>query len=129
MSFERLLSGPFFNWLRASLRTYFSYLLYLLSVNKTHPLASTVALRPLMLNPAAARCILCGDKPEKKRECVMCGGEVGDKKSCDKAGDKKAPHGTPERGRGRERHIGVAQALEGTKPVLAKYLNAEKKSS
>jgi len=77
-----------------------------------------------------ARCTLCGDKPpEKKRACVMCGAEVGDKKSCDKAGDKKAPHGTPERGRGRERHIGVAQALEGTKPVLAKYLNAEKKSS
>jgi hypothetical protein len=75
-----------------------------------------------------ARCIMCGDKPEKKRACVMCGAEVGDKKSCDKAGDKKAPHGTPERGRGRERHIGVAQALEATKPVLAKYLNVEKKS-
>jgi hypothetical protein len=67
-----------------------------------------------------ARCILCSDKPEKKRACVMCGGEVGDKKSSDKAGNKKAPHGTPERGRGRERHIG--------EPVLAKYLNVEKKS-
>ena len=75
----------------------------------------------------SARCILCGDKPEKKRACVLCGAEVGDKKSCDKACDKKAPHGTPERGRGRERHSGVAQALEATKPVLAKYLNVEKK--
>jgi len=61
---------------------------------------------------STARCILCGDKLEKKRECVMCGGEVGDKKSCDKAGAKKAPHGKPERGRGREGHPGQAAGGE-----------------
>jgi hypothetical protein len=45
------------------------------AVAETATQARLQTLHPLMLNHAAARCILCGDTPGKKHACVVCCGE------------------------------------------------------